>query len=77
MRRKKQSTRIEVSADSSGDDPGKRVVVNLISSGDDSGAMTPTSTPVTTLTTTPVTILKTTRQVLKPSRMICPCSHLH
>jgi hypothetical protein len=29
--------RIEVSADSSGDDPGRRVVVNLISSGDDSG----------------------------------------
>jgi hypothetical protein len=38
MRRKKQSTSIEVSADSSSDDPGKRVVlVDLISSGDDSG----------------------------------------
>jgi hypothetical protein len=29
--------RIEVSVDSSGDDPGRIVVVNLISSGDDSG----------------------------------------
>jgi hypothetical protein len=38
MRRKKQSTRIEVSADSSNDDLGRRVVlVDLISSGDDSG----------------------------------------
>jgi hypothetical protein len=37
MRRKTWSTRIEVSADSSGNDPGKRVVVDLISSGDDSG----------------------------------------
>jgi hypothetical protein len=37
-RRKKRSTRIEVSADSSSDDPGRRVVlVDLISSGDDSG----------------------------------------
>ena len=36
-RRKKRSTRIEVSADSSGDDPSRRVVVDLISSGDDSG----------------------------------------
>jgi hypothetical protein len=37
-RRKKQSTRIEVSADSSSDDSGRRVVlVDLISSGDDSG----------------------------------------
>jgi hypothetical protein len=36
--RKKRSTRIEVSADSSSDDPGRRVVlVDLISSGDDSG----------------------------------------
>jgi hypothetical protein len=36
-RRKKRSTRIEVSADSSIDDPGRRVVlVDLISSGDDS-----------------------------------------
>jgi hypothetical protein len=37
-RRKKWSTRIEVSADSSSDDPGRRVVlVDLISFGDDSG----------------------------------------
>jgi hypothetical protein len=37
-RRKKQSMRIEVSANSSSDDPGRRVVlVDLISSGDDSG----------------------------------------
>jgi hypothetical protein len=37
-RRKKRSTRIEVSEDSSSDDPGRRVVlVDLISSGDDSG----------------------------------------
>jgi hypothetical protein len=36
LTRKKQSRRIEVSADSSGDDPGRRVVVDLISSGDDS-----------------------------------------
>jgi hypothetical protein len=37
-RRKKQSTCIEVSADSSSNDPGRRVVlVNLISSSDDSG----------------------------------------
>jgi hypothetical protein len=36
-RRKKRSTRIEVSVDSSSDDPGRRVVlVDLISSGDDS-----------------------------------------
>jgi hypothetical protein len=35
---KKRSTRIEVSVDSSNDDPGRRVVlVDLISSGDDSG----------------------------------------
>jgi hypothetical protein len=38
MRRKKRSTRIEVSADSSSDDPGGRVVlVDLISSGNNSG----------------------------------------
>jgi hypothetical protein len=38
MRRKKRSTRIEVSADFSSDDPGRRVaLVDLISSGDDSG----------------------------------------
>jgi hypothetical protein len=37
MRRKKRSTRIKVSADSPGDDPGRRVVVDLISSGDNSG----------------------------------------
>jgi hypothetical protein len=36
-RRKKWSTRIEASADSSSDNPGRRVVVNLTSSGDDSG----------------------------------------
>jgi hypothetical protein len=37
-RRKKRFTRIEVSADSSSDDPGRRVVlVDLISSGDNSG----------------------------------------
>jgi hypothetical protein len=36
-RRKKRFTRIEVSADSSNDDPGRRVAVDLISSGDDSG----------------------------------------
>jgi hypothetical protein len=37
-RRKKWFTHIEVSADSSSDDPGRRVVlVHLISSGDDSG----------------------------------------
>jgi hypothetical protein len=37
-RRKKQSTRIEVSADSSSNNPGRRVVlVDLISSGDDYG----------------------------------------
>jgi hypothetical protein len=37
-RRKKRSTHIEVSADSSSDDLGRRVVlVDLISSGDDSG----------------------------------------
>jgi hypothetical protein len=37
-RRKKRSMHIEVSADSSSDDPGRRVVlVDLISSGDDSG----------------------------------------
>jgi hypothetical protein len=37
-RRKKRSTHIEVSADFSSDDPGRRVVlVDLISSGDDSG----------------------------------------
>jgi hypothetical protein len=37
-RRKKWSTRIEVSADSSSDDPGRRVVlVDLTSSGDDFG----------------------------------------
>jgi hypothetical protein len=37
MRRKKWSTRIEVSADSSSEDSGRRVVlVDLISSGDDS-----------------------------------------
>jgi hypothetical protein len=36
-RRKKWSTRIEVSADSSSDNAGRRVVVDLISSGDDSG----------------------------------------
>jgi hypothetical protein len=36
--RKKRSTRIEVSTDSSNDDPGRRVVlVDLISFGDDSG----------------------------------------
>jgi hypothetical protein len=36
-RRKKRSTRIEVSTDSSSDDPGRRVVlVDLISSGDNS-----------------------------------------
>jgi hypothetical protein len=36
--RKKRSTDIEVSADSSNDDPGRRVVVvDLISSGDDPG----------------------------------------
>jgi hypothetical protein len=36
--RKKRSTHIEVSADSSNDDPGRRVVlVDLISSGNDSG----------------------------------------
>jgi hypothetical protein len=36
--KKKLSTHIEVSADSSSDDPGRRVVlVHLISSGDDSG----------------------------------------
>jgi hypothetical protein len=34
-----------------------------------------TSSPlVTTPTTTPATILKTMRQVLKPSRTICPCT---
>jgi hypothetical protein len=38
MRRKKRSTRIEVSADSSSDDPSRRVVlVDLISSGNDCG----------------------------------------
>jgi hypothetical protein len=38
MQRKKQSTHIEVSADFSCDDLGRRVVlVDLISSGDDSG----------------------------------------
>jgi hypothetical protein len=38
MRRKKRSTHIELSADSSIDDPGRRVVlVDLISSSDDSG----------------------------------------
>jgi hypothetical protein len=38
MRRKKRSTHTEVSADSSSDDPGRRVVlVDLISSGGDSG----------------------------------------
>jgi hypothetical protein len=38
MRRKKRSTRIEVSADSSSDDSSRRVVlVDLISSGDDTG----------------------------------------
>jgi hypothetical protein len=38
MRRKKRSTRIEVSPDSSSDDSGRRVVlVDLISSGNDSG----------------------------------------
>jgi hypothetical protein len=38
MQRKKRSTHIEVSADSSNDDPGRRVVlVDLISSGNDSG----------------------------------------
>jgi hypothetical protein len=37
-RRNKRSTHIEVSVDSSSDDPGRRVVlVDLISSGDDSG----------------------------------------
>jgi hypothetical protein len=36
-RRKKRSTRMEMSADSSSDDPGRRVVVDLISSRDDSG----------------------------------------
>jgi hypothetical protein len=37
-RRKKRSTRIEVSADSSSDDPGRTVVlVDLISSSDDFG----------------------------------------
>jgi hypothetical protein len=37
-RRKKRSTRIEESVDSSSDDPGRRVVlVDLISSGDDFG----------------------------------------
>jgi hypothetical protein len=37
-RRKKRSTRIEVSADSSSNDPGRRVVlIDLISSGDNSG----------------------------------------
>jgi hypothetical protein len=37
-RRNKRSTRIEVSADSSSNDPGRRVVlVDLISSGNDSG----------------------------------------
>jgi hypothetical protein len=37
-RRKKRSTRIEVSADSSSDDPGRRVVlIDLIFSGDDPG----------------------------------------
>jgi hypothetical protein len=36
-RRKKRSTRIEVSTDDSNDDPGRRVVlVDLVSSGDDS-----------------------------------------
>jgi hypothetical protein len=44
MQRKKRSTRIKVSANSSNDDPSRRVVVDLISSndsgnnsGDDSG----------------------------------------
>jgi hypothetical protein len=37
MQRKKRSTRIEVSANSSSDDPGRVVLVDLISSGDDSG----------------------------------------
>jgi hypothetical protein len=36
-RRKKRSMRIEVSADSSSNDPGRTVLVDLISSGDDSG----------------------------------------
>jgi hypothetical protein len=37
-RRKKQSTCIEVSVDSSSDNPGRRVaLVDVISSGDDSG----------------------------------------
>jgi hypothetical protein len=36
-RRKKRSTRIEVSMGSSSDDPHRRVVVDLISSSDDSG----------------------------------------
>jgi hypothetical protein len=35
--RKKRSMRIEVSVEPSGDDPGRRVLVDLISSGDDSG----------------------------------------
>jgi hypothetical protein len=69
-RRKKWSTRIEVSADSSSDDPGRRVVlVDLISFGDDSGNNSGDDSD-----TTPVMILETMRQVLKPSRTICPCT---
>jgi hypothetical protein len=64
-----------VSADSSSDDPGRRVVlVDLISSGDDCG-----NNSATTPATTPATILKTMRHVLKPShtRLVLGSSHLH
>jgi hypothetical protein len=57
-RRNKRSTRIEVSPDSSSDDPRRRVVLVDLTH------------PVTNL----ATILKTMRQVLKPSCTICPCT---
>jgi hypothetical protein len=74
-RRKKRSTRIEVSVDSSSDDPGRRVVlVDLISSGNDSGNNSDDDSDNNS-----GAILKTMRQVLKPSRMrfVLGPSHLH
>jgi hypothetical protein len=72
--------RIEVSADSSGDDPGRRVVVDLISSSDESGNYSgdnPGNNSGDDSGNNYSDDSETMRQVLKPSRMICPCLHLH
>jgi hypothetical protein len=74
-RRKKRSTRIEVSADFSSDDLGRRVaLVDLISSSNNSGNNSSDDSGKT-----PAMILKTMRQVLKPSRtrFVLGPSHIH